>query len=328
MQILGLPARLVAFLLLALSQCPLDVAVADDQQSERGRLPDGRAYRTDLEGNQLVDYIAELELEKEGLEGRIFKLQDQVRDAQFRSTGNHECPPVNLQACPPVTCPRIDASYSSSMRDGTANRSHEEKLHQLAKENVELDTEKSNLIEQLGSCQINTERANTRSASLMESIADLKKALADRDASLVSTRIQVADLRKERDRLFAMQDVAESDNSRAGLKKFEVAKAEVNGMPGSALSVARGQLLARVGEIRSQVKIRDEQFAKLDQQGKSLQVSPSPLKTRSGFELKNADAAISGASNFRKLAGLSKEVSEIQRIVADDIELGRRLSKR
>lgn len=51
-------------------------AFCDDP--ERGRLPDGRAFRTDTQGNQLVDYIAELELNVESLKRRVNGLEDEV----------------------------------------------------------------------------------------------------------------------------------------------------------------------------------------------------------------------------------------------------------
>ena len=43
--------------------------VAED--ADRGRLPDGRAYRVDQQGYQLVDYIAELELKVEELQTQL-----------------------------------------------------------------------------------------------------------------------------------------------------------------------------------------------------------------------------------------------------------------
>lgn len=329
---------LFACLFLALSPCSQFV-LADDAQSERGRLPDGRAFRTDQEGNQLVDYIAELELEKEGLEGRIFKLQDQVREAQTGATSARECQPNEItqpaktSECPPVTCPRVEAVSCPSCSEKPEQLvGLESRIERMTKENVELDKEKSALIEQLGSCQTEAERTAIQSASLRETLADLKKALTERDAALVATRSQVSDLRQERDRLIAVRKTEGLENSRASFKKFDNVTPSnransTTANAASALSVAQGQLLARLLEIKSQVRARDEQFARIDQRGKALQVNPAPLKTRSGFELKNAEAMIHDAPNFRRIAEISREISELQRIVSDDIKLGARLSR-
>lgn len=51
-------------------------------EEARGRLPDGRAFRTDGEGNQLVDYIAELEVQTEALERRIYGLEEELATKQ------------------------------------------------------------------------------------------------------------------------------------------------------------------------------------------------------------------------------------------------------
>jgi hypothetical protein len=46
--------------------------------SELGKLPDGRAYRVDAEGNQLVDHIAELEVEKADLAKQVEALSNDI----------------------------------------------------------------------------------------------------------------------------------------------------------------------------------------------------------------------------------------------------------
>ncbi|MCB0310241.1 MAG: hypothetical protein KDD42_03335 [Bdellovibrionales bacterium] len=67
--------RLV-FYFLTLVMLPLLVQA----ESSRGRLADGRAFRTDAQGNQLVDYIAELELSVEALNRRVAGLEDEVAE--------------------------------------------------------------------------------------------------------------------------------------------------------------------------------------------------------------------------------------------------------
>lgn len=47
-------------------------------EDDRGRLPDGRAFRTDSAGTQLVDYIAELEVTNDALQRRVYGLEDEI----------------------------------------------------------------------------------------------------------------------------------------------------------------------------------------------------------------------------------------------------------
>jgi len=63
--------------------CKPSHANADDEP-RRGLLADGRAFRTDQNGNQLVDYIAELEVNVESLEKRVYGLEDEVKEKQLQ----------------------------------------------------------------------------------------------------------------------------------------------------------------------------------------------------------------------------------------------------
>lgn len=57
------------------------VAVWSEPES-LGRLPDGRAYRVDSEGSQLVDHIAELELQKRDADFRIRALEADLKEKE------------------------------------------------------------------------------------------------------------------------------------------------------------------------------------------------------------------------------------------------------
>lgn len=52
--------------------------VATDQT--RGRLADGRAFRVDAKGNEIVDYVAELEIAVDGLERRVRGLEQEITE--------------------------------------------------------------------------------------------------------------------------------------------------------------------------------------------------------------------------------------------------------
>ena len=62
-------------------------------EPKRGRLPDGRAYRIDAAGNELVDYVAELEVTNDSYKQRIFGLEDEIKEKneaieRLKTTGN------------------------------------------------------------------------------------------------------------------------------------------------------------------------------------------------------------------------------------------------
>ena len=63
------------------------------EEPPTGRLPDGRAYRTDDQGNQLIDYIAELEVSNQSLEERLRGLEGELKEKtiqlqQLRESGS------------------------------------------------------------------------------------------------------------------------------------------------------------------------------------------------------------------------------------------------
>jgi len=321
------------FLMLGLTLISSVAVFAESTEADRGRLPDGRAFRTDQEGNQLVDYIAELELAKEGLEGRVFRLQDQVRErdsqlgkVQVKSEPvmcpRLECP---VTSCPPVFCPRVEQAVLNCPTCETEQQevlALNKKITRIMTENSEIETEKSSVVEELGTCQAQSSQFESTSVSLKDSLDDLRKALADRDGSLQVARAQVSQLRQEQQRFVALRAEGNSD-SRASLSS---ATATSSTLSNSALAAAKAQLVARLSEIKSQARARDEQFLRIDQRGKSLQVRPAALKTRSGFELKVADDAIKNAVGFRSLSDVSRELDTLSRIVSDDIRLGAKLA--
>ena len=72
--------RSITYLLIVILACSSSLLAQDEPKN--GRTADGRAYRTDKEGNQLIDYIAELELEVDGLSRRVHGLEDESDQKQ------------------------------------------------------------------------------------------------------------------------------------------------------------------------------------------------------------------------------------------------------
>lgn len=57
-------------------------SVFSEQDPVRGKLADGTPFRTDSEGNQIVDYIAELENSVDYLNQRVISLEDELKSKQ------------------------------------------------------------------------------------------------------------------------------------------------------------------------------------------------------------------------------------------------------
>ena len=83
---------------------------AEDSPSN-GRLPDGRAYRVDSQGYQLVDYVAELELKVEELQNKIISINNEQKFQEVESdfSESNLMPAKNSEKleCPACNCPEI-----------------------------------------------------------------------------------------------------------------------------------------------------------------------------------------------------------------------------
>ena len=125
--------------LLSLAICIVSIdssqSIAQETQAERGRLPDGRAFRTDSDGAQLIDYIAELEQNIAEQNRKIISLEDensniksdltrikagrsdqlQEKDLVKTASKNSKLPETDsftIDNCPsvvPAQCPRVES---------------------------------------------------------------------------------------------------------------------------------------------------------------------------------------------------------------------------
>lgn len=119
---------------------------------ERGRLPDGRAYRVDDQGNEIVDYIAELEMEMEGLRRRVHGLEDELQEKQRRldQGGARQGPPVSERT---LVAPVFDRPQQSNQVQREAqparscvvevNAAVAEEREKGAKRELELDQQRA-----------------------------------------------------------------------------------------------------------------------------------------------------------------------------------------
>lgn len=105
------------------------LSAADD---DRGRLSDGRAYRTDSQGNQLVDYIAELELSNDSLRRQVAGLESEVEQKQalidkIGRTGS-DAPVVERtligEAAPRAECKETPCDCASKIQERVSEVEH------------------------------------------------------------------------------------------------------------------------------------------------------------------------------------------------------------
>ena len=252
------------FLPLVASSALLFAPVAQADGPEHGVNAQGQPYRVDKDGNQLVDYIAELEVNVDSLEKRVYGLEDEVKEkdaeigrlqkgepaggvlAERDLTKSHS---VAQQACP--ACERCSDSSSEvsslqsalSQAQQDASRSHV----QIANLRAEEEQERSALSQDVTSCRATLARAEAPEKSSAQQVAALKDTIERANTDLEHERT----LRQEHE---------EKDSSALEAKDTELSAKE------RELELSRKQLSAAQNELskkESELNAKETELASL-----------------------------------------------------------------
>lgn len=184
-----------------------DLVDGANEDDARGRLPDGRAFRTDTEGVQLVDYIAELELSIEELNRKITGLESELKDKDASITrikkgesldaelikekdlvDNVKTRDVDLElqksfecSKPAAVTPVFDLSKCPSVNDQDKNGYASEI--------------RSHLEQSLRDYEVKYQQAKSLNDEYTKRIADLTKALDSSQAKLENSKLELIKVR-------------------------------------------------------------------------------------------------------------------------------------
>ena len=227
--------------------CSLLLTSSAFSEDPRGRLADGRAFRTDSEGNKLVDYIAELELNIDALNRRALGLEDQLNEKQAvidrlstrdgagsavqeRSVSDTSATTVAVP-CPVVNCPSRDCSSEIRSAEASWRSSQDTVNDQLAGQRQECVEEVSRLQASLSSLRgdLRTKEAQLRDyqAGMARAASDSQRAgdaLSLKNAELASLRGELAASDRE-----GISLQSEIDERRAGVDKLRMQLSSLDG---------------------------------------------------------------------------------------------------
>ena len=279
-----LPSILLAVLLVTPS-----LARSDDGESERGRLPDGRAFRTDVAGNEIVDYIAELEVSIEQLNRRIYGLEEEVktRDSMLaRIPAEKSCPPPvevkerSIKEPPTVEIVKPvvpDARYTE--------------------------------------CQ-------SRLEGLLSMLEDQKGALSKLQSSVTSLEQRNDELARE---LSTAKSVQRVERVAQVTKSDQEARASLSYQRSSILDTTRARVVTEINQVAALVSQRDDEFRKAFQQINSLRVAPTKAVGPSGLDVHSLRTLAASAQGLQEITKLRREAQTIARKMKDDLALVRRI---
>ena len=325
-------------------------AVADDT---RGRLPDGRAFRTDAQGLQLVDYTAELEVAIETLNRRIESLESELKDrgqtgakgtlpretAEWReqtlasnTQAPQQCPRVSCPPTPQLTCPESDCT------------SEVEEARSAVR--AELTAVASNRDEAVVAYKQALDRQAIRTKSLSEKVSLQSQELAQQATALEAAQKQLASLQQTNASLSAelSRRAAERSVQVAAIPQVAPPRAvEVEPVaapierldPRAALSLARlqavdsvrGTVTREMNELSALLATRSSTYYNRKNRNGPVSFTLQPPRSRDGRTLAMLREEIGEATQMRELAALRSEIQAMKSAIQDDIAFIQRMDR-
>ena len=320
---------------------------------ERGRLPNGSAFRTDENGTQLVDYIAELEVTNESLESQMRTMQAELNDLKQRRSSNVsedsklkerdlvaiDRKPVapkllevsDVTKCPSCACPATPncdaaiaehrASWSASK--GSADTVANERAAQVAKLSDELHMSKAQNINY-------QQQVSTLKSDLLkrgDELSALQKELNIALSTIRSSKDESVRLAKENTTLRSEVTLAKSGPGTASAVTARQPRASLAVAKTLAVDSVRGQLKSDVNQLTSMIRLRDRRFAEYANLDRAVRLSPVAAKSARGLDINDVSRRIKGAQGIYELSQLKRDLTEINSKVQDDLVLIERMMK-
>lgn len=327
-----------------------------DSKSNVGRLPDGRAYRTDAEGNQLVDYLAELELSVENLNRQVRGLEDEVKTKQATIERLEQAKPV------PATVSERDliGKESSGKRDTRAGAataiagSPTSVTCPVCQPPTELCGAQNRIISQLNATleetktdlQVEKQLNEKRTAALQHQLASLQ---SDLEISRGETQSLRASLSQNSEQMNAAQEALNDSREAAEQARAELARVEreraqaaaqtraslsLSEAPASlsasrmrAVEIIRGKLQTQFNQVRGLLGTRDELYKRYSKQKHVVAFKPARASSSRGMALADVTKALRQAGSVSELSLLSHDLSEIEGKLQEDIGLMKRMDR-
>jgi len=251
---------------------------ADD--GKLGRLPDGRAFRTDSQGNQLVDYIAELEINVEALTRQVRGLEDENQQKQGIIQ--------RLQASGAQESGVTEKNLSGNGNAVAVNSKESERCKtEIIEKPCDCSSEKSKCEEKVADLQVDVDLSRKRgeeiirlkneystleaqSASLRSDNENLQKQLTElRETREEDLRVARANATKEqtaeREVVAANTDSRASIRLEGGVKSEMPANAALNETRIQAVEVFRGRMLNDINSLQGLIAYRDRLLRETNQ---------------------------------------------------------------
>lgn len=201
----------ILFLILALHVDKLSAQNSDSKNSNqpkinRGTLPDGTPFRTDLDGTQIVDYIAELEVAVEYLKERVVSLEDELIASRTKISRLESKQDLKGKPQPKL----FEKELMSSDGNRATIASSKAQLKKGDTFEVQLDEEKSLLLKEVGNVN-----------SLLSKREDLYQTYINNASSGVTFKLSKPESKSKR-QVKELTTAIKNSDSRSTLKSIKI----------------------------------------------------------------------------------------------------------
>lgn len=326
------------------------------EEEERGRLADGRAFRTDGEGNQLVDYIAELEVTAEALQTQVQGLESELKEKIAKISvleGQQGCLKPLAERALTTTPQTADLGRCDTER---SRISQLDSLLESAREDLTIERQLS--VKRL-------DEAKRTELSLRSEIEERTKSLESLTGELKLAQGELQNLQKQLSaQPLAVVRAQVIPEARAALKPETIApevaiypvterstdsqtvglanplpittsEAQVPGASATALIQARGKAVevvrarmrTEINQLKGLIASRDQAFRNYNRSATSVSFRPQPVVSESGMSLAEIERRLVASSTVSEVARLGRDIAQIRARMNEDIALLKRMRR-
>ncbi len=338
------------------------------QNNNRGRLPDGRAFRIGTDGYRLVDQIAELQVTNDDLRRQVAALETDLDAKELmlrqcgggvsKTGGSSEEPPNcnELVSSLYLRVSRLQQQVDQANEGGSAlppasrvacnYQSPENPLWDEINQLKSLVQEREILLTKLQGEQ--NEALQAIRDKREDSIKRIQSELAcDYQSKKNPLHAQVAELQnkltsqaalveKQASQIALLKE--RSDTLAAGQSATRSARARMTREPVRVVSrsipsvgdvdAVKHEFEKTLADIQSLIFKRKSLYDNLKKGGRSVSINVQRLETRGRVSLDSLRRQVSRLNNPQSATKIRKGLKEIRQILKDDISVLRRLSKR
>lgn len=289
------------------------------EEARHGRLADGRAYRVDPQGLQLVDDVAELELTVEELKRQLEAARNETEEkSRELDRVRHVSAPTQISdlRCPPE--PRLLPLESD--------------LNDLQKKDAEIASLKS----EIEKVRAQSDQALMQAQKEREQV-DIVATSHQKELSVLNAKLKVAD---EQIALYkSLNGSANTQSARASVSlnsNRSQSLAYTGGQSTSedeqrarqaAANTFRKGMKGEFVQVRELIQQRDALFNQYAGTDKSLQIRPTLASSSQNRTIDQLQKDVDSETSLRMLGVMSRELKEIKEKISDDIELIKRVGK-